>query len=174
MPKTRQVKEATVTIFEEKLSRAKSVVLTDYTGLTTKDLTQLRDKLIPLNAEYTITKNSLMNLALKNIGRDQNPNLEGQTATLFAYDDEISPIKILVKSFKDISKGKIKTGFLGQDGLDADKIGQLASLPSKDELRAKTVGVLVAPLSGLVGVLQGNLKNLVYAISQIQKIRGGE
>lgn len=173
MPKTRIVKEETVVKFEEKLSRARSVVLADYQGLTTKDLTELRDKLTPLQAEFTITKNSLMSLALKNSGLDQNPNLEGQTATLFAFDDETSPIKVLVKALKDISKGKIKAGFLGDQILDASKINQLASLPSKDELRGKTVGVLVAPLQGIVGVLQANLRNLVYALSEIQRSKGG-
>lgn len=167
MPKTRQVKEEIVKKLQEKLERAKSVVLADYQGLTMSELSNLRNKLTPLNAEFTITKNSLLSLAIGNL------KLEGPTATLFAYDDEISPIKILVKAFKDISKGKIKMGFLGDEALDAAKISQLASLPSKEELRGKTVGVIAAPLQGMVSILQGNLRNLVYGLSQIQKMKGG-
>ncbi|MDP3947741.1 MAG: 50S ribosomal protein L10, partial [bacterium] len=100
-------------------------------------------------------------------------NLEGPTATLFAYDDEISPIKILVKALKDAALGKVKSGFLGDLVLDEAKILQLATLPTKDELRGKIVGILAAPLQGMVGVLQGNLRNLVYALNQIKIAKGG-
>ncbi|OGE42202.1 hypothetical protein A3B45_04540 [Candidatus Daviesbacteria bacterium RIFCSPLOWO2_01_FULL_39_12] len=95
------------------------------------------------------------------------------TATLFAYDDEISPIKLLVKTLKDATLGKIKMGFLGTEALDEARILQLSTLPTKDELRGQTVGILVAPLQGIVSVLQGNLRNLVYALSEIQKAKGG-
>lgn len=99
--------------------------------------------------------------------------MRGPTATLFSFDDEISPIKALVKTLKDAGIGKIKSGFLGQDLLDEARIIQLAALPSKDELRAKTVGILVAPLQGIVGVLSANLRNLFYALNQIQLQKGG-
>lgn len=167
MPKTRQQKEETVTKLAEKLSRAKAIVFTDYQGLNMKALSDLRNKLRDQNAEFSITKNTLLKRAKPEV------ELEGPTATLFAYDDEISPIKILVKALKDASIGKVKSGFLGTDVLDAAKITQLSTLPSKDELRGKVVGVLVAPLTGIVSVLQGNLRNLVYALSEIQKKKGG-
>lgn len=174
MAKTRQQKQDSVKELSEKLSRAKTIVFTDYKGMTMKQLSDLRDKLRDVNSEFTITKNTLMQRTLP-ASSFQLPasSIEGPTATLFAYDDEISPIKILVKALKDNSIGKVKSGFLGNLALDEAKILQLASLPSKDELRGKTVGVLVAPLQGIVSVLQGNLRNLVYALSEIQKTRGG-
>ncbi|EKD64975.1 MAG: hypothetical protein ACD_50C00229G0001 [uncultured bacterium] len=132
-----------------------------------KQLSDLRDKLREVNGEFTITKNTLLERALP------STNLEGPTATLFAYDDEISPIKILVKALKDVALGKVKSGIMGKDILDEAIILQLATLPTKNELRAKTVGVLITPLQGMVGVLQGNLRNLVYALNQIKLQRGG-
>lgn len=168
MPKTRQQKEETVKNLSEKLGRAKAVVFTDYKGLTMEQLSELRDKLRDINGEFTITKNTLLEKAMPEV------KLEGPTATLFAYDDEIAPLKILVKALKDTSIGKVKSGFLGDVALDEAKILQLASLPSKDELRGKTVGVLVAPLQGIVSVLNGNLRNLVYALNQIKLSKGGE
>ena len=167
MAKTRQQKIETVKNLSEKFSRAKSVVFTDYKGLTMKQLSDLRSKLAEVQSEFTITKNTLLNKANPEI------NLQGPTATLFGFDDEISPIKLLVKALKDASLGKVKSGFLGKDFLDEARILQLATLPTKDELRAKTVGILVAPLQGMVGVLQANLRNLVYALSEIQKAKGG-
>lgn len=174
MSKTRAKKEETVQILSEKLAKSKAVVFTDYRGLTMAELSDLRNKLAEISSEFTVTKNTLMDIALKEQGQKLDGNLEGPTATLFAYDDEITPIKLLVKTLKDTSKGEVKVGFLGDSLLDANKIQQLSTLPSKDELRGKTVGVLVAPLQGILSVLQGNLRNLVYALSEIQKVKGGE
>lgn len=167
MPKTRAQKEELVISLKEKLDKATALVFADYKGLTMSQLSALRDQLRKQDAEFTITKNSILKRALPDI------DTEGPTATLLAYDDQISPIKILVKAFKDYTIGKVKFGFLGKESLDEARIIQLSTLPTKDELRAKTVGVLVAPLSGMVSVLQGNLRNLVYALSELQKQRGG-
>ena len=174
MPKTRSQKEETVEILKEKLGKATALVFADYKGLSMKQLSELRDKLREVNGEFTITKNSLLKLALPPSTFHLPPSsLDGPTATLFAYDDQISPIKILVKAFKDAALGKVKSGFLGSESLDEAKIIQLSTLPSKDELRGKMVGVLVAPIQGMMSVLQGNLRNLVYALSELQKQRGG-
>lgn len=173
MAKTRQQKEEAVTKLTEKLGRAKAIVFADYKGMNMKQLSELRDKLREVQGEFTITKNTLLKLALPTANHQLPTDLEGPTATLFAYDDEVSPIKLLVKSLKDTAIGKVKTGFLGDMVLNEEKILQLATLPSKDELRGKTVGVLVAPLQDIVSVLQGNLRNLVYALNQIKISKGG-
>ena len=171
MPKTRAQKEQTVIQLKEKLAKAKSIVFADYRGLTTKQLSDLRENLKEVAGELNITKNTLLKIALP------ESSFEGPTATLFANDDEISPIKLLVKALKDAGIGKIKAGFLGPpaggEALDEERVRELASLPSKDELRGKTVGILVAPLQGIVSVLQGNLRNLVYAVDQIRLQKGG-
>lgn len=167
MPKTRQQKEEIVVNLKEKLANAKSIVFADYRGLTMAQLSDLRNKLRDVGGEFTVTKNALLKIALP------DSDFEGPTATLLAYDDEISPIKLLVQALKEAGIGKIKAGFLGSDLLDEAKINQLATLPTKDELRAKIVGVLAAPLQGIVSVLNGNLRNLVYALDQIRISKGG-
>ena len=172
MPKTRVQKEELVVKLKEKLGRAKALVFADYKGLSMKQLSDLRDKLREQNAEFSITKNTLLERALPSSNLQLPPSiLNGPTATLMAFDDQISPIKILVKAFKDYTIGKIKMGFLGVEPLDEAKVIQLSTLPTKDELRGQIVGVLVAPLQGMVSVLQGNLRNLVYVLSEIQKNR---
>ena len=175
MPKTRQQKTDTVQKLTDKLGQAKSVVFTDYKGLNMTELSNLRDKLREGEAEFSVTKNSLLKLALGKgelkLGDEQV--LEGPTATLFSFGDEISPIKTLVKTLKDSQKGAVKGGFLFQEYLNQYQINKLAQLPSKDELRAKVVGGLGAPLYGLVGVLQANLRNLVYTLEQIRALKGG-
>lgn len=177
MPKTRLQKEETVTKIADKLARSKSVVFADFKGMTMSQLGELRTKLRETGAEFTVTKNNLLKIALKDNSElmTQNSQLfEGPIATLFAFEDEISPIKILTKIFKDNGVGKVKLGLMDGEIMDEYKVAKLASLPSKDELRGKTVGVLVAPLHGILGVLQGNLRNLVYALDQIKIQKGGE
>lgn len=175
MPKTRQQKIDKVAELTDKLKSAKSVVLTDYQGLTMTQLAALREQLVPANAEFQVTKNNLLEIALKQAGLQNNESeITGATATLFSFEDEISPIKILVKSLKDFDKGGVKTGWLGEKSLSSDDVKKLSQLPSRDELRAKVVGTIGAPLYGLVNVLQGNLRNLVYVVNAIRLSRGGE
>ncbi len=180
MPKTRVQKEEQVKNLIEKLGKSKSVVFTDYQGMTMSQLSDLRNKLREVGAEFSVTKNNLLKLALRGAVSDHEPItnnqslFEGPIATLFSYDDEISPIKILAKAIKDNGVGKVKGGLFEAEYMDEIKALKLASLPSKDELRAKVVGSLGAPLYGIVGVLQANLRNLVYALEQIRVQKGGE
>lgn len=176
MPKTRQQKEQTVQVLTDKFSKAKSVVFTDYQGMTMGQLSSLRDQLREMGAELTITKNNLVKIALKDnkIGLLDNAILEGPLATLFAFGEEITPIKVLTKAIKENQIGKIKGGLLNGEFVDQYKVIKLAQLPSKEELRAKVVGGLGAPLYGIVGVLQANIRNLVYSLDQIRVLKGGE
>ena len=175
MPKTKLQKTQDLEKLTEKLSRAKSVVFTDYKGLTMSQLSALRDQLRDQGAELSVTKNSLLSLALKaNHLTTSESSTEGPTATLFSYEDEITPIKALVKALKEANTGKIKSGLLNGEELDNISVTRLANLPSKSELQAKVVGSLASPLYGIVGVLQANIRNLVYALDQIRISKGGE
>ena len=197
--KTRAQKEEAIVKLTEKLGRSKSVVFTDFRGMTMNQLSDLRNKLAMEDAEFSVTKNTLLDLSLK-----QSTNYEpiptnsiragssmentigtnlfrGPIATLFGFGDEIMPIKTLVKAIKDTQIGTIKGGFLNGQFLDADAITKLSALPSKLELQANLVGTLAAPLSGMLNVLQGNLRGLVCALdqlrlnrSQIRLQKGGE
>jgi large subunit ribosomal protein L10 len=175
MPKTRQQKEESVTDLISRLSKAKSVVFADYQGMTMSQLSDLRSQLGENSAQFSVTKNNLLKLALKDSQTTPPDNFfEGPIATLFSYEDEITPIKILTKALKDDQVGKVKAGILDGNFIDSVMVNKLASLPSKDELRAKVVGSLGAPIYGIVGVLQANLRNLVYALDQIRVSKGGE
>lgn len=176
MPKTRQQKEEAVVSLTDKLGRIKSAIFADYKGLTTSEINDLKEKLRDKGAEFTITKNSLLKLAFNNaqltINNDQL--FAGPTATLFAYDDEITPIKLLVKLLKDTQKGSVKAGLFDGEMIDPSEVNKLAQLPSREELQTKLVGGLGAPIYGIVGVLQANLRNLIYTLEQIRVVRGGE
>lgn len=175
MPKTKQQKIDTVAKLSDKLSRAKSVVFTDYKGMGMGTLSEIRKQIREHDAEFMITKNNLLKLALPTTNTEVPESIfEGPIATLFTFEDEILPIKILAKSIKDTQIGKVKGGIFNSEFMDEYSILKLASLPSKDELRAKVVGSLGAPIYGIVGVLQANIRNLVYALDQVRISRGGE
>jgi large subunit ribosomal protein L10 len=143
--------------------------------MTMDHLQDLRTKLDEISAQFSITKNNLLKIALKESGYEvDDAVLEGPIATLFSYGDEIAGIKLLAKAIKDNGVGKTRAGFLNTEFLTDTQVNKLAELPSKDELRAKVVGALGGPLYGIVGVLQANLRNLVYALEQIRKQKGGE
>lgn len=179
MAKTRQQKQDCVASLTDKLNRSKSVIFADYKGIKTSELNNLRKKLKEQGAEITVAKNTLLELALKLARGDAQERslasiFEGPTAVMFAYNDDITPIKTIYKAIKDLQRGSIKSGFLGIDFLDHISIQRLALLPSRLELQTKVVKVLTAPLLGMVRVLQGNLSNLVYTLDQIRRQRGGE
>lgn len=184
MPKTRIQKEETVKELAASLTKANAVIFADYQqagtsgsqGMTMDQFNELRKSLREVSSEFMVTKNTLLKKALEatNYPLPTTNLFEGPTATLFAFGDEITPIKALIKALKDTGVGKVKAGFLGQEALTEAKVKQLASLPSKEELRGQVVGVLAAPLSGTVTVLMANIKNLVYGLDQIRIQKGGE
>lgn len=160
--------EATVDLLVEKLNKANSVVLTDQSGLTVSLSSELKKKLKAVEAESLVAKNTLLKLAAQKTGHEiPTEALEGPTAALFAYGEPISPLKELTTFAKTNEKPKIKVGFLGKDLLTAEKITALAKLPSKEVLRGQVVGGLYSPLYGMVGVLNANLRNLVYVLNQV-------
>jgi large subunit ribosomal protein L10 len=175
MPKTKAQKQEIVTDLTDRVSKAKTIVFADYKGMNMEQMQSLRKGLQDLSAQFSITKNNLIKIALKENGlKADDAVFEGPIATLFAFGDEIAPIKVLTKAFKDNGIGKARAGFLNGEFLNNAQVVKLADLPSKEELRAKVVGSLGAPLYGIVGVLQANLRNLVYALEQIRKQKGGE
>lgn len=159
----------------EKLSKSKSLVLTEYHGLTVTKIEQLRNELQKNEADFAITKNTLLARAVKLANYENLPDeaLQGPTATLFSYGDEVGPIKNLTDFIKANELPKIKIGYLGKTLISKEKVIELAKLPSYQELVGKVVGTLNAPIYGVVSVLHGNLRGLVYALSAIFKQRGG-
>ena len=168
-------KEEIVKKLADKLGSAKSVVLADYQGLNVGAFQEVKNQLEKDEAEFTVAKNTLIDLASKQAGLNiPSEALKGPTALMLAYGDQITPIKDMMRLAKvHGDKPKPKIGFLGTELISVEKIKQLALIPSKTELQANLVGALASPIQGIVGVLGGNLRNLVYALDQIQKSKGG-
>lgn len=164
------IKVEKVTDLTDKLSRAKSVVLTDYRGLTVAQIEELRNKVEDTGAEYEVTKNTLLSRSLKDSGKDApSEALEGPTATLFSFKDEVAPLKVLQDFIKINNLPIVKTGFLGNESINENQVANLAKLPSRKVLLGKLVGSLKSPQFGLVNILSGNIRKLVYALDAVAK-----
>lgn len=175
MSAAREKKEQIVAEFKDKLSKAQTVILSNYSGLTVEDDTNLRRKFREANSEYKVYKNTLMSIAAKELGYDElTKYLEGPTSVAFGYDDPVAPAKVLVDFIKDHKGVEIKAGIVNGKIVTIDDIKALAELPSREELIAKALGSMKAPITNLVFVLSGTLRSLVYALNAVKEKKQAE
>ncbi len=164
----KEEKVAAVAAIKETLGNAEGVILTDFQGLTVKEITELRKTLRAANITYDVVKNTLAELAAQEA---QIEGLEdyfkGPTA-IAVSEDPVAPAKIISDFAKTHRKLTIKAGVVGGKVVDADAVKELAKLPSREVLLAQVVGGLAAPISGFLNVLSGNIRNLVYVLDAIK------
>lgn len=175
MPKNKIQKQEILRNLSEKFKKSKSVVFAGFNALSVKDNENLRAQLRKENSEYYVAKKTLMNIAFKDQIKDLNVrDLDGKLAAIFSYDDEIAPAKILGNFRKDKDKEKrvfFLGGILENRLLSKSEVEALSLIPSKQELYARLVGSINAPVSGFVNALAGNLRNLVYVLKAVSEKR---
>lgn len=167
MLKKEQKKEL-VKELSERIKTSKSVVFSDYKGLQVKDITLLRKELRKTESDFKVFKKTLLKIALQEAGVElDTKKLEGQVAVSISQIDEVAPAKVIATFAKKNENLKIVGGLLNLKEMSVEEVGALAKLPSKEELLAKLVGTLNAPISGFVNVLAGNLRGLVQVLKAI-------
>jgi large subunit ribosomal protein L10 len=130
------------------------VLLTDYTGMQVPQFNELRNRLSGAKAELRVVKNTLLRRALKDSNLpDLESYLHGQSAVVLGESDVSAAAKILKNFEAEFKKPKIKVGILDRAVLDTAQIMALADLPSKEVLQAKLLGLLLAPASTLVRLI---------------------
>jgi large subunit ribosomal protein L10 len=167
---TRQQKEEIVKELAQKIKKSKAVVFSDFKGLTVSDMTTLRSELREKEIDFKVLKKTLMTIALKDAGIEMDiTKMEGQIAVAVSAGDEVEASKIIAKMAKVNENLKIAGGILGDKILSQEEVMALSKLPSKDELLAKLVGTLNAPISGFANVLAGNIRGLVQVLKAIEE-----
>ena len=147
-------KSELVTDYVRWVQSSRAVFLTEYKGVTMKQLDDLRAKCREAGGEFHIVKNTLGRLAFENAGLTVPEDLlEGSTAIGFAFEDAPSMAKALTDFARTNEFIKIKGGFLGQNQIQADDVRALADLPPLPVMRATLLGVISAPASKLVRTL---------------------
>lgn len=165
-------KQERVIDLKEQFTRSKLALVSDYRGLTVKEMTELRRRIQAVGGDYTVAKNTLIRRALSDTaGAPQiDQMLKGPTALVVGYEDPVSPVKVLMDYLKETKKEMdIRGGILEGRAVTTSDLQQIATLPSREEMVAKLMGSMQSPAQGVVITLSGVARNLVYALEAIRK-----
>jgi large subunit ribosomal protein L10 len=155
---------------KDKIAKQKAMILVGITGLKVKDVSGLRKKLKAADGNLKVIKKTLIEKAFKENKLDFDKNkYKEEMAVAFGFKDEIVPAKTVYQAGLANEKLKILGGFIDNEFNEAESIIALAKLPSREELLAKLVGSLSAPVSNFVYALNYNIKGLVHILSLIKK-----
>lgn len=177
MPRSKQQKKDEVALLIGLLNDMQSAVVSSLTRIKVKDERMVRNELKALGAVYHVVKKNLLQLALKELkwSADFLENLRGTIVLMVAKGDAVNPVKAIAKFAKTHHTFVLHEGFMNERGsvraLSRDQVQALATLPSREELFARAVGSVRAPLSGMMNVLQGNLRGLVQVLGAYQKAK---
>src|SRR5688572_24292572 len=170
----RATKEAQIDELKDKLAKTQSVVLADYRGIDVPTVTGLRDEFRKAQCEYRVFKNTLVMLAVKGTPMEgMSKHLEGTTALIFSYESPAAAAKVATKFAKDSEKLVVKGGYFEGTVLDKAGVEGLASMPGKDELRAKLLATFMAPATDLVRTLSAGAQNFMYLLSAKERASQG-
>jgi large subunit ribosomal protein L10 len=132
-------------------------------------MTELRKQLREAGVDFKVVKNTLATIAANDVEMNNMTEFfSGPTAIAFGEEDAVSPAKILVEFAKDHEVIEIKAGILNGELISKEKVESLAEIPSREVLLAQAFAGMKAPLTGLVNVLQGNIRGLVQVLGQIR------
>jgi len=163
-----EAKRATVAELREALAGSRTLIVSEYRGLTVREIAEIRRALRKQDVSYRVVKNRLLRIAAQDtIGEALSPLLTGPTAIAFGTD-ESATAKAVIDATRPYKVVTITGAVLGTRSIDADGVRTLASLPSREILLGKLAGGMQAPVATLAGLLVANIRNLGYALSQIR------
>jgi large subunit ribosomal protein L10 len=158
------------------ISNSRAIFVTEYAGMSVKEMESLRTKVREANGNFYVTKNTLFKLALEESGYTVSDELlNGQVATGFALGE----IPTLAKTLVDFSEGKdqhlaLRGALMGSDTLTSAQIVALAKLPSLNELRAQILGLINAPARDIAAVIAGSVRQVVNVVDAYAKSEEAE
>ena len=168
MPKPEKV--AAVKEIAADLQAVDTYYFFDYRGLTFSEATELRARLAKVDANLKVVKNTLAKRAASDAGIEGIDDLlSGPTAIAYCNGDPAQVAKALQDFIKEKKKTAIRGGRLQNSILSASDVETLATLPGREQLIAQVVGLIAAPLTGLVTVLNGPIRSLVIVMGRVQE-----
>ena len=167
-------KVAAVDEVKEMFSGAKDYVFTDFRGLSVEQITNLRTNLREKQADFRVVKNGQARLAFKQLEKpDVSEYLVGPTAIALAKDDVSAVLKALIDFAKE-SPVQVKGALVDNVVFDAAQAEELSKLPTRDELLAKLMATMQAPLQNLVYAMNGVPQKLVRVLQAVADKKGSE
>jgi len=162
-----QEKIEAVEDLKARLDGVKTVLLTEYRGLSVQQIGELRKQLRAVSAEYKVVKNRLAKIAISASELEVlTPQLTGPVALVISKDDPVAVAKAVSTFARTNQALTIKGGYVDGQFMQPDALKTLSELPSKEALRAQLVGAISGPLTQLVSLLQAPQRELAYILAE--------
>ena len=160
-------KTESIETLKQRLDGVQTAVLTEYRGLTVRQISDLRKQLKGASAEYKVLKNRLARLAVRGGALDSlAPHLKGPTGMAFSRQDPVAVAKALQAFVRTNPQLTIKVGLVEGNVLPPEALRSLADLPSKEVLRSQIIGAVEGPMSQIVSLLQAPMRELAYVLAE--------
>jgi large subunit ribosomal protein L10 len=163
-----EAKQATVAELREQLASNRTLIVSEYRGLTVREIGEIRRALRKQGVSYRVVKNRLMKIAAEDSVRSALEGLlTGPTAIAFG-NDEVTTAKAVIDTMRPYKQVRITGAVLGDRALDADNVTKLAALPGREALLSQAIGAITTPLAQTAGLLNASLQktaSLVQALA---------
>ncbi|MEO6695765.1 MAG: 50S ribosomal protein L10 [Ignavibacteria bacterium] len=162
---------------KELIQTSEAMYLTDFSGLTVEEVNELRKEFYKSGLKYKVVKNTLTVRALRETEKYSKhveqlaEILNGPTGIVFAYDNPVSPAKIIKKYFDKIERPKLKIAVVEDEVYESKMLNTLAALPTKEEVISSILGSLDSPASGIVGSINAAMRDLFSVIEEVARKR---
>jgi large subunit ribosomal protein L10 len=162
-----EAKRATVAELREQLSRNRTLIVSEYRGLTVKEISEIRRSLRRQDVAYRVVKNRLLRIAAADsFGDALDSLLTGPTAIAFGSDETVTA-KAVLDAVRPYRQVRITGGMLGRRAIDADGVTRLASLPSRDVLLSQLAGAFAAPMATMAGLFDAPLRDVAGLVAAL-------
>lgn len=170
MSKSRNQKEELLSKYKDLLETKSGYLIVNSDKLDTSTVTKLKIQLKDAGANYTVIKNSIFKVALQEAEQPlQAQEFDGPTAIITFEEDPTAPAKLVKQTQKETELMDPKGGVFEGEFLTAERVMQLAEIPSKEQLLGMLVGTMSAPLSGFMNAVTGNVKGFTVALSEMSQ-----
>jgi len=171
---TKARKQEIVAELEALFEKSQVAIIADLSGYTVAEITEFRRKLDKDNAKCRIAKNTLIEIASsKGQFASVKEMTKGPTALILGYEDPAAPAKTTVQFIKTLKKGAVRGGVLENKVLTAKQVGELADLPSKEQLLSSIMGGLDSGARGIAGILNNVISDIASLVEEVAKKNHG-
>lgn len=170
MSKSRTQKEELLTRYKDLIENKSGYLLVNSDKIDTSTVTKLKIELKNADANITVIKNSIFKVALQDTKQPlQVQEFDGPTALITFDQDPTAPAKLVKKIQKEMSLLSPRNGVYEGEFLTAERVMQLADIPSREVLLSRLVGSMNAPLTGFMSVITGNIRGLTMVLKGISE-----
>jgi len=162
-----EAKRQVVAELREQLTHSRTLIVSEYRGLTVKEIAEIPRSLRKQDVTYKIVKNRLMRIAASDsVGTALDALLVGPTAIAFG-NDESATAKAVIDAMRPYKQVRITGAVLGRQAIDADSVTRLAALPSRDTLLSQVAGAFAAPMAMTAGLFDAPLRDIAGLVAAL-------